>query len=162
MANNIGIFSRQTKQRLFKKAHLNVLINHPSWRHEKARERIKDLARLEPGWAGPESYAPPTSIIKTALTFLDHLPPDIPTPYPVAIGAGELTLFWEDDDQQVLVDLGFGSDRSYNYYAYDATIEIAEDDCPIDRVDRKDNQLLVLIRRQKEPEQLSDKLWESS
>ena len=93
------------------------------------RAELESYGNLRDNWDGEGATAPPMQAARDALAFLDHRPSGVPLPLPEVATVGDIGVYWDDGD--TFVEVQFGGDRAYSYFAHrkvDGRVEEYGDD----------------------------------
>lgn len=82
---------------------------------KRLRKTLESYAHLTDNWDFEGAVAPPKEAVEDAISFLHARPEDIPLPLPEVAGVGDVGVYW--DANGIFVEVQFGGDRKYSFYA---------------------------------------------
>jgi hypothetical protein len=101
---------------------LNTLFN-------KISKEINSYSSLREDWDGYGGTAPTNDVIALSLNFLSIINSNhLPLPKPMVSGDGAVSLYWEDKEASIYVEVAFDESNSYSYIIKNSEDMAGEDD----------------------------------
>lgn len=95
----------------------------------KISREINSYSSLREDWDGYGGIVPSSDVIALSLNFLSIInSKHLPLPKPMISGDGAVSLYWEDKEASIYIEVAFDESNSYSYIIKNSDDMVGEDD----------------------------------